>query len=116
MKVDIGDMLLFLDVEGAKLVPDGPRMREKPTLLLMHGGPGFDYSHYKPAFSALSDVAQLVYVDHRGQGRSDRNSPAHWHLTQWADDILSLALSRAAGSVLALQSLHAILFVSEPVV
>ena len=37
-------------------------MREKPTLLLLHGGPGFDHSHLKPAFSALSDVAQLVYV------------------------------------------------------
>ena len=87
MKVDIGDVQLFFDVEGAKLVPDGPQMREKPTLLLLHGGPGFDHSHLKPAFSALSDVAQLVYVDHRGQGRSDRSNPEQWHLTQWADDI-----------------------------
>jgi hypothetical protein len=27
-------------------------MREKPTLLLLHGGPGFDHSIYKPAYSA----------------------------------------------------------------
>ena len=87
MKVDIGDVQLFFDVEGAKLVLDGPRMREKPTLLVLQGGPGFDYSHLKSAFSALTDVAQLVYVDHRGQGRSDRSSPEHWHLIQWADDI-----------------------------
>jgi hypothetical protein len=27
-------MGLFFDIEGAKLVPDGPVMREKPTSLL----------------------------------------------------------------------------------
>lgn len=42
----------FFDVEGASLVPDGPSMREKPTLLLLHGGPGFDHSIYKPAYSS----------------------------------------------------------------
>ena len=29
-------MRLFFDVEDAKLVPDGPVMQEKPTLLLLH--------------------------------------------------------------------------------
>lgn len=40
MRVQVGDGRLFFDVEGASLVPDGPRMRERPTLLLLHGGPG----------------------------------------------------------------------------
>ena len=31
---------LFVDIEGAGLVPDGASMREKPTLLLLHGGTG----------------------------------------------------------------------------
>lgn len=87
MQVDIGDLHLFFDVDGAKLVPDGPRMHERPTLILLHGGPGFDHSHLKPAFSVLTEVAQLVYVDHRGQGRSDRSTSEQWHLTQWADDL-----------------------------
>jgi hypothetical protein len=39
MHVRVNGVRLFFDVEGAKLVPDGPVMREKPTLLL-HGGPG----------------------------------------------------------------------------
>ena len=39
MHVRVNGVRLFFDVEGAKLVPDGPAMREKPTLLL-HGGPG----------------------------------------------------------------------------
>lgn len=46
-----GDRLYF-DVEGAALVPDGPRMRDKPALLLLHVGPGFDHTSYKPADSA----------------------------------------------------------------
>jgi proline iminopeptidase len=87
MQVSIGDCRLFFDVEGAKLVPDGPEMRERPTLLLLHGGPGFDHSSFKPAFSALADVAQIVYLDHRGNGRSDRSLPDRWTLAQWGDDV-----------------------------
>jgi pimeloyl-ACP methyl ester carboxylesterase len=89
MQVSIGDVRLFFDVEGAKLVADGPAMRERPTLVLLHGGPGFDHSSYKPAFTALTDVAQVVYLDHRGNGRSDRGTPAQWNLAQWADDVRS---------------------------
>ena len=87
MKVRTGDVSLFFDVEGAKLVPDGPRMREKPTLLCLHGGPGFDHSSFKPAFSPLTDAAQLVYLDHRGNGRSDRSEPSQWNLARWGDDV-----------------------------
>ena len=36
MHVLINGVRLFFDVEDAKLVPDGPVMREKPTLLLLH--------------------------------------------------------------------------------
>lgn len=87
MRVSIGDVSLFFDVDGAKLVPLGPGMRERPTLLLLHGGPGFDHSSFKPAFSPLADVAQLVYLDHRGNGRSDRGEPTDWNLARWGDDV-----------------------------
>jgi proline iminopeptidase len=90
MHVSIGDCRLFVDVEGAKLVPDGAAMREKPTLVLLHGGPGFDHSSYKPAFSRLADVAQIVYYDHRGNGRSEKSTPERWTLAQWADDVHAL--------------------------
>ena len=53
MYVTVNGVRLFFDVEGAKFVPDGKTMREKPTLLLLHGGPGFDHSGFKPAFSAV---------------------------------------------------------------
>ena len=90
MHVHVNGTRLHFDVEGAKLEPDGPRMREKPTLILLHGGPGFDHSSYKPSFSTLADAAQLVYLDHRGQGRSDKSTPEHWNLAQWADDVRGL--------------------------
>jgi proline iminopeptidase len=81
---------LFVDVEGPQFVPDGPALREKPTLLLLHGGPGFDHSGFKPFFSRLADVAQVVYYDHRGHGRSDRRPPGEWTLDTFADDVVRL--------------------------
>jgi len=81
---------LFFDVEGAGLVPDGPVMRTKPTLVLLHGGPGFDHTAFKPTFSALADVAQIIYFDHRDNGRSGGADPRSWTLAQWADDVKGL--------------------------
>ena len=81
---------LFVDIEGAGLVPDGATMREKPTLILLHGGPGYDHSSFKPLFSQLADVAQIVYVDHRGHGRSSRRPPEEWTLDTFADDVVRL--------------------------
>jgi proline-specific peptidase len=87
MFVKIDDVRLFFDVEGAKVVPDGSKMKEKPTVLLLHGGPGLDHTSFKPAFSAISDIAQIIYLDQRGHGRSDRSSPEYWTLARWADDV-----------------------------
>jgi proline iminopeptidase len=81
---------LFVDVEGPSHVPDGPRLREKPTLILLHGGPGYDHSGFKPAFSRLADLAQIVYYDHRGHGRSDRRPAEEWTLDTFADDVVRL--------------------------
>ncbi len=87
MHVSVNGVRLFFDVEGAKLVPDGPVMREKPVLLMLHGGPGADHSIYRPAYSALADVAQIVYLDHRGNGRSEDGPRESWNLAQWGDDV-----------------------------
>ncbi len=87
MRVSIGDIRLFFDVEGAKLRPDGAKMREVPTVILLHGGPGFDHAGFKPAFTPLAEIAQVIYLDHRGNGRSDHGDPAKWNLPQWGDDV-----------------------------
>jgi proline iminopeptidase len=79
---------LFVDIEGAGLVPDGPAMRAKPTPILLHGGPGYDHASFKPAFSRPADVAQIVYYDHRGHGRSDARPRDEWTLDTFADDVV----------------------------
>jgi hypothetical protein len=42
MRVSLEDVELFFDVEGPRLVPDGPAMREHPTVIALHSGPGPD--------------------------------------------------------------------------
>lgn len=90
MQIKVNGVHLFVDIDGAGLAPDGPTMRPKPTLILLHGGPGADHSIYKPGFAQLTDLCQIVYVDHRGNGRSDESEAAHWTLDQWADDLAAL--------------------------
>ena len=89
MHITVNGVRLFFDVEGSKLVPDGATMREKHTVLLLHGGPGFDHTIFRPAYSALSDIAQVIYLDHRGNGRSDSGERSRWNLAQWGGDVRS---------------------------
>ena len=88
MRINVNGGRLFFDVLGPKLVPDGPKMRERPTVVLLHGGPGMDHSVFKPDLDPLAEVAQLIYLDLRSAGRSDRTSPERWTLENWADDVL----------------------------
>jgi len=81
---------IYVDIEGMGLAPDNSIMREKPTLILLHGGPGYDHTSFKPAFSQLSDIAQIIYYDHRGHGRSDQHPINELTLDTLADDIVKL--------------------------
>jgi proline iminopeptidase len=93
VRVDIGGgVRLFVDVVGAGLEPTPDAMVEKPTLLLLHGGPGFDHAAFRPFFDRFADTHQVVYVDQRGHGRSDqRDDPSGWDLDTWADDVVRLS-------------------------
>jgi proline iminopeptidase len=81
---------LWFDTEGLSLVPDGDSMRVRPTLIVMHGGPGGDHNGFKPAFSTMTDTCQVLYYDHRGHGRSGRSTPENWNLDRWADDVVEM--------------------------
>ena len=87
MRVAVDDVSLYFDVEGCALTAQGDAMLSRPTLLLLHGGPGADHSLFKPEFSVLADIAQVIYLDQRGSGRSDHSKPERWTWTRWADDI-----------------------------
>jgi predicted alpha/beta-fold hydrolase len=88
MRINIGDVRLYFDVEGAGLVPDGPSMAERPVLVALHGGPGADHSLFKPVLGRAAEFAQVVYLDQRGSGRSDAGDPASWTWERWADDVV----------------------------
>ena len=87
MRIDVADVKPFFDIEGLKLRPDGPAMRQ--VLLLLHGGPGFDHSAYKPAFTKMATIVHLVYLDRRGSGRSDAGPANKWSLEQSVEDVHS---------------------------
>lgn len=90
MRVPVNGVQLYIDVEGSSLVPDGPVMRERPTLVLVHGGPSSDHAVFKPHMSALAEHAQVLFYDHRGHGRSDIGVPEDWNLAQWGADLAGL--------------------------
>jgi pimeloyl-ACP methyl ester carboxylesterase len=60
-------------------------------VLVLHGGPGLDHTHMSPWLDSLGDEFRLLYVDGRGQGRSDRVDPATLSLDAFANDVDLLA-------------------------
>ncbi len=48
MYVSVNGAKLFFDVDGEGLAPDGKTMRQKPTVIMVHGGPGADHTVSKP--------------------------------------------------------------------
>jgi len=90
MRVNIGDTQLFFEVYGSKLNPAGANTQEKPTLIFLHGGAGFlDHTCYVPFWSRFADVAEVIFVDQRGSGRSVCNDQSTWNLQQWGKDVYS---------------------------
>jgi proline iminopeptidase len=88
MHLDVNGTRLWFDVDGPAQVPQDHQMRERPTVLLLHGGPGsFDHTYFKPDFERLAEVAQVIYLDLRDHGRSARGNPADWSYEICADDV-----------------------------
>jgi proline iminopeptidase len=72
-----------MEIDGVhvEVVGDGV-----PTLVL-HGGLGVDHSAYRSLDPLLAGL-RLIYLDHRGNGRSARPDPATLTMAGWADDAL----------------------------
>lgn len=56
-------------------------------VFVLHGGPGLDHQHFRPWLDPLADEFRLLYVDERGQGRSERVDPAGLSLDVFAKDV-----------------------------
>ena len=102
MRARIRGTEIYFDVEGCGLVPDGNRMVERPTALVIHGGPGGDHTGFKPGFAPLAERMQLVYFDHRGQGRSAKGDPATYTLDENVEDMEALRLHLGLGPIVSI--------------
>ena len=88
MKININNCNLFFESYGSKLEITKSKVREKPTLIFLHGGPGVvDHTLYVSFWSRFSNIAQVIFIDQRGNGRSDLGHSSSWNLKQWGDDI-----------------------------
>lgn len=75
-------------VEGAGARIYFKTMGRGMPLLLLHGGPGADHSDFLPALKPLARRHQLVLIDERGSGRSERlGDPAGYTLALMVRDI-----------------------------
>lgn len=81
---------LYFDVVGAGYQPTANGPAERPVMFVHHGGPGCDHTLFRPFLDDLAEVAQLIFVDHRGTGRSGRVDTATYTIEQMADDIEAL--------------------------
>ncbi len=82
MEIDVDGVGVFVLPVGAE---DGY------PLFVLHGGPGLDHTEMHPWLDALGDRFRLLYVDQRGQGRSQRVDPATLSLSVFAADVTRLA-------------------------
>ena len=88
MRIDVNGSRLYFDIEGVGFDIDGSSAEDRPTFILLHGSPGTsDHTVFKPVFRQLADVAQIVYLDLRGSGRSDDSPDGIYSLERWADDL-----------------------------
>jgi proline iminopeptidase len=102
MRARVNGVDLFFDVHGSGLRADGERLVEKPVVIALHGGPGFDHSAFVPWLLPLAEAAQVICVDHRGNGRSSRPPVATCTLQAMADDIEALRQLLGLGRVVVL--------------
>jgi proline iminopeptidase len=77
-------------------LPDGYNLNVEELgsgfpLIVLHGGPGMDHSMFRPYLDPLGDEFRLLYVDERGQGRSDRVDPETLSLEVFGRDVDRLA-------------------------
>jgi len=77
-------------------LPDGYKLNVEELgsgfpLIVLHGGPGADHTMFRPYLDGLGDDYRLLYVDERGQGRSERVDPTTLSLEVFARDVDLLA-------------------------
>jgi proline iminopeptidase len=99
MRITVNGVELFFDVHGSSLGPRGNELVDKPVIVALHGGPGIDHSQFVPWLTPIADAAQLILVDHRGNGRSSRPPVGTRTLANMADDLEALRKALGLGRI-----------------
>jgi len=90
MYAKIRNTEIYFDVAGMQWVPTKKGLIEKPVLFLLHGGPGSDHLAFKKNSLALQKYAQLIFIDHRGCGRSKKTKASDYTLENNIEDVEAL--------------------------
>jgi proline iminopeptidase len=88
--IKLNDINLFTKVFHSNLDAEQKIDPTQETLILLHGGPGMDHSHYLKTWAKYIDHCQLIMFDQRGNGRSNHGDINKWTLHQWAIDVAQL--------------------------
>jgi proline iminopeptidase len=99
MRIAVNGAELFFDVYGSSLAPRGNELVDKPVIVALHGGPGIDHSQFVPWLTPIADQAQLILVDHRGNGRSSRPPVETRTLATMADDLEAIRKALGLGRI-----------------
>ncbi|MDR3477430.1 MAG: alpha/beta hydrolase [Gammaproteobacteria bacterium] len=90
MKAKIRGTEIYFDVAGMQIAPSKGDFVERPVIFLLHGGPGGDHMGFKGHTVDLQDVAQLIFIDNRGCGRSKKTKASEYTLENNIEDIEAL--------------------------
>lgn len=90
MKANIRGTEIFFDIAGMQLKPTKNKIIEQPVLFMLHGGPGGTHLRYKLNSLEISDIAQMVFIDHRGSGHSKKTRAKDYTLENNIEDIEAL--------------------------
>lgn len=66
----------------------GGASRDKPALLVLHGGPGIGSDYLRNLCTLASPEQRVVFYDQLGCGRSDKpNDPAYWTMPRFVREV-----------------------------
>jgi proline iminopeptidase len=92
MRATLNGTEIYFDIDTGGLRASHGALLDKPVVIALHGGLGFDHAYLRPGMGVLQNHAQIVYVDLRGQGRSGRPPLDTCTLEQMADDVAALCV------------------------
>lgn len=90
MKATIRHTEIYFDVAGMQLAPFNHDFIERPVIFMLHGGPGGDHLRFKQHSLELQEIAQLIFIDHRGCGQSKKTKQKEYSLENNIEDIEAL--------------------------